>query len=383
MRNTFTLIFFFFCCTPFLFARESQNQGRGFTFRLEGRLFNAINQKVYLKEVAFWKQTLLMDTVTTDSEGRFVFLATISEACQFELTAEGSNESVLFVIADTLIRMSANLKDLRYSFLMEGSHEAAVQEAFSSLRDRETAIYDVMDEWRSKMATAVQNRDSSEIIRLQESGFRIETDLINMRKAVILQYPDALTSLLRLPTIQSPSRDLTLQDSILKVFENASLREHSLVRYFREQLSIRQSLGSGNVAPDFSLPDLKGRYVSLASLKGRYVLVDFWASWCEPCRVENTNLVNIYRRFGGKQFTILSVSLDKDQDKWKRAVKADHLTWFNVSAIEAFSSDVARRYVVTGLPTSVLIDPEGKIVGRDLRGAELELTLGALLANLK
>lgn len=381
MRNTFTLLFFSLCCSLFSLARDTQDPSRGFRFRLEGKLSNASSVKVYLKEVAFWKQQWLMDTVTTDNEGRFVFTAAITEASQFELTAEGSQESVVFVIADKLIRLSADLNDLRYSFLVEGSHETEVQEAFNTLKDREAVIYGVMEEWRSKMAIAVQKGDSSEIDHLQQSGFKIETDLINMRKAVILQYPDALTSLLRLPTIQSPSRDLGLQDSILTIFEKASLGEHSLVKYFREQLSVRQRLLSGNVAPDFSLPDLTGKDIRLSSLRGSYVLIDFWASWCEPCREENSKLVDTYKRFGGKQFTILSVSFDKDVNKWKNAVAADKLTWFNVSAVEAFLSDVAQRYVITGLPTSILIDPEGKIIGRDLRGAQLDIILSALVPS--
>ncbi len=135
----------------------------------------------------------------------------------------------------------------------------------------------------------------------------------------------------------------------------------------------------GSVAIDFSQEDTEGKMVSLSSFRGKYVLVDFWASWCRPCRDENPNVVKAYNKFKDKNFTVLGVSLDKDKDAWLRAIKSDNLTWTQLSDLKFWNNEVAMKYKIQSIPQNILVDPDGKIIAKNLRGAELHSTLSKLL----
>lgn len=135
----------------------------------------------------------------------------------------------------------------------------------------------------------------------------------------------------------------------------------------------------GSEAIEFTQTDTTGKPVSLNSFRGKYVLVDFWASWCKPCRMENPNVVTAYNKFKGKNFTVLGVSLDRAREPWVQAIKDDGLTWTQVSDLQFWNNEVARKYKIESIPQNYLIDPNGKIVGKNLRGADLESKLCELL----
>lgn len=150
-------------------------------------------------------------------------------------------------------------------------------------------------------------------------------------------------------------------------------------RQVKASLDAAELTDIGQPAPAFVQNDPSGKPVSLASFKGKYVLLDFWASWCGPCRAENPNVVAAYQKFSPKGFTILGVSLDNNKDKWLAAVKKDQLAWTQVSDLQGWQNKVADLYGIKGIPMNYLLDREGKIIAKSLRGEDLEKKLGELM----
>lgn len=156
---------------------------------------------------------------------------------------------------------------------------------------------------------------------------------------------------------------------------STDVRNSSLGKTVQSYIAYAKVGAVGTEALDFSQNNVDGKPVSLSSFKGKYVLLDFWASWCKPCRQENPHIVKVYNKFKDKNFTILGVSLDQSKEAWVKAINLDKLTWSHVSDLQQWNNAVAQMYRISSIPGNFLIDPDGKIIAKDLRGEDLEKKL--------
>ncbi|MFY0685573.1 MAG: TlpA family protein disulfide reductase [Cyclobacteriaceae bacterium] len=171
--------------------------------------------------------------------------------------------------------------------------------------------------------------------------------------------------------------EFTFADSVASHF-NKAYPDHLLTQDLVSRVDNMRVLAVGADAPEILLPTPDGEELALSSLRGKYVLIDFWAAWCKPCRMENPNVLALYKQYGGEEFEILGVSLDRKKEDWVKAIADDGLPWKHVSDLKYFNSEAARIYQINAIPATYLIGPDGKIVAKNLRGATLRAKLQEL-----
>jgi len=175
-----------------------------------------------------------------------------------------------------------------------------------------------------------------------------------------------------------PEQKITLIETAFKAFD-PSIAQHLYVQKIKAALDVTRLSAIGQPAPELALTTPEGKKVALSSLKGKYVLVDFWASWCQPCRQENPNVVAAFNKYKNKGFTVLGVSLDENKAAWKQAIAKDGLTWPHVSDLQGWSSPAAQQYGVQAIPANFLLDKQGVIIAKNLREEALHNTLEEVL----
>lgn len=362
----------------FVFLLFSCNEKTATGFEVTGHIKNASAKTIYLEETSLINfQPLIVDSFNLQKDGSFDLKAMPKEETVYSLRLSNKQIPLLSVINDTRkLTVDADEKSEQpYAYAVKGS------EASSKLKDylttSSTRVQQIMQLVSQENFDKAKSADSLKNA-LAQSRAAQATDFKNYATDFIRNSTNPALTLFVLGAYQSVANQYNLNgftdDEVNNFIHNAAAKfpQHKTLAAVNDMMKPK-------AAPNFTLPDTSGKPVSLSSFRGKYVLVDFWASWCQPCRMENPNVVKAYNQYKDKNFTVLGVSLDKQKDAWVNAIKQDSLTWTHVSDLQFWNSAVVPLYGFDAIPYNVLLDPNGMIIGRSLRGEELENKLREVL----
>ena len=361
-----------------MFGISCNNKGGNVTLNLKIKN-NTDRQNIYLELVELdGSVPKVLDSMVVEkgnSELKLKGGSTDPEAL-YRVILQDNSRFFLLIPDQTNIKAEFDLAKLEITEINSpaGKELTSLLNGFNTKIEKLNAMRDQVQSQPEMMDSARVVMEKEFMKQLNETGTYVVDFANNAKSPAVSLYALSLVG-----SILGP-------DQLMPVLEKLKVKypESKRVKKIEELILAASKMNApqdviGTEAPEINLPDINGKFVSLKSLRGKYVLIDFWASWCKPCRMENPNVVKAFTRFSNKNFTILGVSLDKEKDAWVKAINDDGLMWNHVSDLKFWSSEVVEPYKIEGIPFNVLVDPKGIIVAKDLRGEQLLSTLEQFL----
>jgi peroxiredoxin len=332
--------------------------------KISGKLTNAPDGRIVVSSIED-EQAKTITELDLGSGGKF----------EYTLTLEGPGFYVLNLMDKKEVRLALYDQDVEVNY--DFSNEESLEVKGSADSDYMQQIDRLMGQYQEQINTlnsayfeAMSARNQEEIKNIQMQAMNLESEHAEKVKALLGSMDGSFAALAGLPMI-NPKKDFQFLDELITKM-NDKYPGFKTVQNLMAQLDDLRALSVGQVAPEITLPNPDGELVSLSGLRGKYVLIDFWAAWCRPCREENPNVVRLYNQYKDQGFEVFGVSLDRTKDAWVKAIADDNLTWTHVSDLQYFNSAAAALYQINAIPATYMIDPDGKIIAKDLRGPSLE-----------
>ncbi len=363
----------------FNFACSSKTEPEKTT--ISGQIKNAPNGILILtqEEDINRKKRKIIDKIPLDSDGNFSKAFNL-EPHIYNLNIDDDKRVTLAINKGQQITINGDANDLK-NIKTSGSEDTKKLQEYENFRNEslDRLVVSVRDKIK-KVQSENNPENAEEIEKLGKEEIdnydKHKDELIDFVKKNMGDSVAVYATSLR----WDGEKNIPFLDNLAKDFEN-KYPDLDITKKIREKVEVLKNTSIGGKVSDINLPDKDGKDIPLLPLKGKYTLIDFWASWCSPCRRESETLENVYAKYKDKGFEIYGVSLDENKQKWLDAVEQDKRTWTNVSSLQGFETPITFDYAVTALPAKFIIDKDGKIIAKNLHGKELEKKIESLFSE--
>ncbi|WP_190808818.1 TlpA disulfide reductase family protein [Flagellimonas sp. S3867] len=365
-------IFGFVSAITLLVSCGSGSDGYTLKGTVAGEL--AEGTQVFLKTTDSLNKLIEIDTATV-LNGNFSFVGTQEEPKLYFIFLSTNQGSIPFVLENEDIDVKFQKDSLRFAKI-----KGTVQnDLFMSFQEESIKLQDQFNSMRDDMRSASQQQDTATVTALREEFLELQEEAKNFQISFPKENPNALISAHILGNLMA--QKVISEDEVKEIFESFTpeIKQSEPGERLKEQLDKLKTTQIGGVAPEFSAPTPDGGTLALSEVKGKVTLIDFWAAWCRPCRMENPNIVSVYNKYHDKGLNVIGVSLDARAEDWKKAIEADGLDWNHISNLKRFQDPIAQLYNINAIPAAFLLDENGVIVAKDLRGPALEAKVAELL----
>ncbi|MBK5202933.1 MAG: AhpC/TSA family protein [Prolixibacteraceae bacterium] len=356
----------------FVFAACQNKSGN---YKISGEIAGVDSGKVYLLKPEVGKAPIVEDTADIVN-GNFEMEGTAGKYATFHLLRLNKKQYFAeFFLQGGKTNITAYKDSTINATKISGSSETDI---FNIFIKELASLQQKRNKYKQEYQAAAAKQNQQEMDRIQADFQASSDNMIVYTKNFIRENNNSVVAPFILYNQLAPSLEY---DQLKELTDTISpeLQGSEYMSKLNEYLSRKAKTAIGAIASDFTMKDTEGNDFTLSSLRGKYVLIDFWASWCSPCRKENPNVVTAYNNFKDKGFDIVGVSLDKDKKAWVKAIKDDNLTWHHVSDLKFWNNVVARTYGVQSIPYNLLLDKEGKIIAMNLRGENLSKKLKEIM----
>lgn len=353
-----------------LSACESRNSNE---YSISGKIEGKFAGNVYLQKNKDG-QFLILDTAVVEN-GRFKFKGTMDYPDIYYIGID-EGRFVSFFNEPSDIKIKFHIDSITSPEIKGSDSDKEYRDYLKSLDKHKSAQIGIY----SRYNEAARNNDTAQLRTLGVEMNQLDAQHKESILGFIKTNPSSFVS----PYIaMRHSYELDLDElRQLNDLMTPKVKESAFAKMLSDRIKVLENVEVGKQAPDFTMNDTEGRPVKLSDLRGKVLLVDFWASWCGPCRKENPNIVKAYNRFSSKGFDILGVSLDRDANNWLAAIKEDKLTWTHVSDLQYWNNAASKLYGVMSIPSNVLLDANGVIIARNLTGEDLIKKLEEVMASV-